>query len=47
MDPMEEFYGVCTDAVRKALAGIGAPPDLRIVTEIPDSADLAVPCFTL
>ena len=46
MDAMDSFREACTAAVRKALDAMGAPADLRIITEIPDNADLAVPCFT-
>lgn len=45
MDAMETFYAKCVDAVRAALDEAGAPADLKIVTEIPDSADFAIPCF--
>ena len=46
MQAMDEFRGACVAAVRSALDAMGAPADLKIVTEIPDNADLAVPCFT-
>ncbi len=42
----EKFVTECRDAVRKALDALGAPSDLKIVEEVPDNADLAIPCFT-
>ena len=29
------------------MADMGAPADLKLVKEVPDNADLAIPCFTL
>lgn len=47
MQAMDDFRSACIAAVEKALGEMGAPADLKIVTEIPDNgADLAVPCFT-
>lgn len=46
MKVQEQFVKECVQAVSGALAGMGAPADLKIVTEVPDSADLAIPCFT-
>jgi len=46
MKVMEEFEKQCESAVLKALAEMGAPEDLKMVKEIPDNADLAIPCFT-
>ena len=46
MEAMDRFRDACVSAVRKALDGMGAPADLKIVTEVPDNADLAIPCFT-
>ena len=43
---MEKFVAECEDAVVKALAAMGAPSDLRLVKEFPETADLAIPCFT-
>ena len=43
---MEKFVAECEDAVVKALAAMGAPSDLRLVREFPETADLAIPCFT-
>lgn len=47
MQAMDDFRSACIAAVENALGEMGAPADLKIVTEIPDNgADLAVPCFT-
>ncbi len=46
MRVQEQFEKECEEAVRKALAEMGAPADLKIVKELPEQADLAVPCFT-
>ncbi|MEE3478046.1 MAG: arginine--tRNA ligase [Methanomethylophilus sp.] len=43
---MEKFVAECEDAVVKALAAMGAPSDLKLVKEFPETADLAIPCFT-
>ena len=43
---MEKFVAECEDAVVKALASMGAPSDLKLVKEFPETADLAIPCFT-
>jgi len=43
----EQFVKECEAAVRQTLAVLGAPADLPLVKEIPDNADLAIPCFTL
>ena len=43
---MEKFIAECEDAVVKALAAMGAPSDLKLVKEFPETADLAIPCFT-
>ncbi|MBR1888985.1 MAG: arginine--tRNA ligase [Candidatus Methanomethylophilus sp.] len=43
---MEKFVAECEDAVVKALAAMGAPSDLKLVKEFPETADLALPCFT-
>ncbi|MEE3400705.1 MAG: arginine--tRNA ligase [Methanomethylophilus sp.] len=45
MKAQEQFEKECEEAVVKALAGMGAPADLKIVKEVPEQADLAVPCF--
>lgn len=41
-----QFRDEAVSAVRAALSTLGAP-DAAFVTEIPESADLAVPCFTI
>ena len=46
MEAMDRFREACVSAVRKVLDGMGAPADIKIVTEVPDNADLAIPCFT-
>ena len=46
MEAMDRFREACVSAVREVLDGMGAPADLKIVTEVPDNADLAIPCFT-
>ena len=47
MQAMDNFRAACVSAVKNALIAMGAPDDLKIVTEFPDNgADLAVPCFT-
>ncbi|AGI48281.1 arginyl-tRNA synthetase [Thermoplasmatales archaeon BRNA1] len=46
MKVLTQFEKECEDAVVKALADMGAPAGLKIVKEIPDNADLAIPCFT-
>ncbi|MCQ2079192.1 MAG: arginine--tRNA ligase [archaeon] len=46
MKVQEQFINECENAVRKALASLGAPEDLKIVREVPENADLAIPCFT-
>ena len=47
MKVQEQFEKECEQAVRSALADMGAPADLKLVKEVPDNADLAIPCFTL
>ncbi|MCQ2070784.1 MAG: arginine--tRNA ligase, partial [archaeon] len=46
MKVQEQFESECEQAVLKVLADMGAPADLKLVKEIPDNADLAIPCFT-
>lgn len=46
MGSQERFREEVIAAVAEALSDMGAP-GVRIITEIPDSADLAVPCFTM
>ena len=46
MIAMEEFVSQCESAVRRALDQMGAPADLRIVKEFPETSDFAIPCFT-
>ncbi|MDR2846297.1 MAG: arginine--tRNA ligase, partial [Candidatus Methanoplasma sp.] len=46
MKIQDRFVKEVTDAVDKALAGLGHS-GLQFPTEVPDTADLAVPCFTI
>lgn len=46
MKVYNQFKDEVTSAVKSALAEMGAA-DLEFVTEMPDQADLAVPCFTM
>ncbi|MCQ2085385.1 MAG: arginine--tRNA ligase [archaeon] len=46
MKVQEQFVSECEAAVKKVLATMGAPEDVKIVKEIPENADLAIPCFT-
>lgn len=47
MKIQNEFERQCLEAVRKAAVEMGAPEDVALPTEIPDGADLAIPCFIL
>ncbi|MCQ2080004.1 MAG: arginine--tRNA ligase, partial [archaeon] len=46
MKVQEQFIAECEAAVKNVLASMGAPEDVKIVKEIPENADLAIPCFT-
>ena len=46
MKAVDQFVSECETAVRNVLTAMGAPADTKIVKEIPDNADLAIPCFT-
>ncbi len=46
MKAVDQFVNECETKVREIVTAMGAPADVKIVKEIPDNADLAIPCFT-
>ncbi len=46
MKAVDQFVNECETKIREIVTAMGAPADVKIVKEIPDNADLAIPCFT-
>jgi arginyl-tRNA synthetase len=47
MKVQKQFEEEAVDAVRAAIKEMGCMQDVQLVTEVPISADLAIPCFTI
>ncbi len=47
MKIQERFEEQAVLAVKEALKSMGAPEDIRIITEVSEQADLSIPCFSM